>query len=1084
MPYPKLSAVLNNCPLHALTPEIKDEFLKFRDNVGYDNKHNADYLLLKDKFAAFYGFNPAEFSWKKFADVLEAYNAFDTQIIMGPVLRLFMQDKMRTSDLVNFLVDISPEEHIKNHTEINPENARYESLAPDELFTHVGQYLGLSLQYTPQDEPSVSILSHDSVAQVNIFHQGGIDGAQAGGHWERTPKGEGSIDYQNQDDTQLNHFLPLLGQEAVVNSYGFDLLKNHVQLTARSIEEKKDFYDEFAELHSSADQIAQYRFNITSVPGNFALSLLGSDLTVDTVRFISEYKFPEVPANLIYEQWIKADAGRKPKLSDNEQVIVNRLTMPAINAIPKVKTASAATSKPSEAESTTPLTHAQIEFIGREKQDSRLFNTWYDNEDVVRLVWAIHQSIPEVQRRQFMEPYVFFDSLEQHNIDEEIAICIAQLSEATDKRYYPFVIKPELAGAHYYAGIIRKDMVKGYPKFTTFLFNPTGAPEHVVQKLQLLSPFILGGESLALSSHAVQTQAKDKGGLVSCGPLCVELIDYALRHPEWIDNLDERFRLPPLLQKIKDSQAEEYEKLILELREQHFQALANVGDGQLDAIFKKHRVTGKFITKKLAERVRLEPRYDDDLYDLEDDGDLVGEEDEDVLSASSGEESEPVAPESLGEVEAQQSVTTDLPQPLIAEAEPKEEDIEEAQHASSSTSDVGSNPVSHVPSDKADEQISVIADLPQPIPTPVAQQEKHDLSSGSEEESDPVSQIPSDEADSQQSAVTVLPEPVSTPLAQQEEEDESNPLPHESSDEADEQQSVVTVLPQPVPTLVAQQEEHVLSSSSEDESNPVPPVPSDEAEEQQSVVAVLPQPVPTPVAQQEEHILSSSSDNDEESTPVPPMPSDESDVEQSVVAALPQSGAEQEEDVSSSSSEEQSNPVPLASPTRPPVTREPTQRERAITQAERNFERQLRALDRKIEDLHVRRTKAEAYDIKKYRVLDEAHSAAWNLKRDLSAAGATYFGNPTKEGYRTFENSCDGYLKTAHKKLDQHRGWSEFLVNLAIGILTAGLGLLIKGGINLANKHSFFHVHKTESAEILDNIEETVKGAGKIAPSA
>ncbi len=50
-PFPKLSAILNNCSLHALTPEIKNEIIQFGADAGYDNQHNAAYTRLKNAFA-------------------------------------------------------------------------------------------------------------------------------------------------------------------------------------------------------------------------------------------------------------------------------------------------------------------------------------------------------------------------------------------------------------------------------------------------------------------------------------------------------------------------------------------------------------------------------------------------------------------------------------------------------------------------------------------------------------------------------------------------------------------------------------------------------------------------------------------------------------------------------------------------------------------------------------------------------------------------------------------------------------------------------------------------------------------------
>ncbi|MGL6029057.1 MAG: tetratricopeptide repeat protein, partial [Legionella sp.] len=73
-----------------------------------------------------------------------------------------------------------------------------------------------------------------------------------------------------------------------------------------------------------------------------------------------------------------------------------------------------------------------------------------------------------------------------------------------------------------------------------------------------------------------------------------------------------------------------------------------------------------------------------------------------------------------------------------------------------------------------------------------------------------------------------------------------------------------------------------------------------------------------------------------------------------------------------------------------------------------------------------------------------------------------------------FNETCTDIIKKKRPILDSHRGWSEFLINLAIAIPTLGVGLLIKGVINVAQNKSFFFVHKTETGEIVNEIESTL----------
>jgi hypothetical protein len=348
MPEPELSAVLNNCPLHAITPEIKAEVLKFAADSHYNNQHNAHYETLKKDFALFYGFNPESFSWAQFSGILNRYNPFDIQILMGPVLRRFSEHSMRTNadgDLVILAKgnDMESEAYINFTTKINLNNGRYESLSPDHLFKYVAKELGYNLTYHKEGQRSRSFIADNPITTINIHHQGGIAGAQSGGHWERTNKKEDRIKYDQQADAQLVPFLPFLGQDAALNPCGINLLKKHIQLSAKAIAEKNALIDQFTELNYTAQQISQYLNNIVSVPKALAITLLGKPLTEDTTAFITNYAFVEIPKNQIYEVYIKAEPTKKPVLKEREPSVITRLMIqpphvsPKASVVPKVE---------------------------------------------------------------------------------------------------------------------------------------------------------------------------------------------------------------------------------------------------------------------------------------------------------------------------------------------------------------------------------------------------------------------------------------------------------------------------------------------------------------------------------------------------------------------------------------------------------------------------------------------------------------------------------------------------------------------------------------------------------------------------
>lgn len=158
-----------------------------------------------------------------------------------------------------------------------------------------------------------------------------------------------------------------------------------------------------------------------------------------------------------------------------------------------------------------------------------------------------------------------------------------------------------------------------------------------------------------------------------------------------------------------------------------------------------------------------------------------------------------------------------------------------------------------------------------------------------------------------------------------------------------------------------------------------------------------------------------------------------------------------------------------------------------ISKAELNFNKQLELLNEKREDLATRMHEADKNnDIAYSTTLKKAIDAVDDLHKGLTQAGKDYFKDPSPQNYIFFKITCDGLIGTARKELDKHRGWSAFLANLAIGITTLGLGLLIKGVINYANNKSFFFTHQTKSSKIVDNVDDNIEemNPNNAAPSA
>lgn len=242
-------------------------------------------------------------------------------------------------------------------------------------------------------------------------------------------------------------------------------------------------------------------------------------------------------------------------------------------------------------EQLTPLSKAQFDFRNRKNEqeegtESGLdFNTWYHPEDVERLLWAFFQRLPEKSKAYFLGPYVFLDNLGHGAFTFEKAIKWSKdLLIQSGKLYFPFIMKPETGGAHYIAGILRRTNTEDKDP-VLFLFNPVGYTlERFKKRLRVFGDFEISGVNYVLSPYTVQSEVKEATGerLVSCGPFCVEFIQYALEHPEWIDQLDNQFILPDHLMAFISYEKEQYQIEVIKIRQKHDDLLSTIADKFLE----------------------------------------------------------------------------------------------------------------------------------------------------------------------------------------------------------------------------------------------------------------------------------------------------------------------------------------------------------------------------------------------------------------------------------------------------------------------------------------------------------------------
>lgn len=289
MVYPHISTILNNCPLNLLTPELIIEIKKRAAAKEYTNRYDANYDLLRNKFAEFYEIDGNQFSWQDFSLLLDQYNPFDVQIILGPVLRLFIAQTMQVNPELPHYIDESLEDFIKKKTLITADG-RYDSLSPDEIFTHLSKPLGFNIRYH-QGNNSLKFDPVDAgyLGLLEIYHQGGIEGAQAGGHWERGAPGEPLRYYEREDDVKLNAYAALLGNHPYVTSKVLELLKTQLRFRHQALKENQDYHETFNNFSLSLAQIEKFIYNINFVPKALALQLLGDELTSEAEDFSDNY---------------------------------------------------------------------------------------------------------------------------------------------------------------------------------------------------------------------------------------------------------------------------------------------------------------------------------------------------------------------------------------------------------------------------------------------------------------------------------------------------------------------------------------------------------------------------------------------------------------------------------------------------------------------------------------------------------------------------------------------------------------------------------------------------------------------------
>ena len=314
MPLPRISGVLNNCALHVLTPELRTQINLLADaDSAMPREFMPTYELLKAEFAEFYQIQPDNFTWPAFDALLAMHNDFDLQMILGPVLRNVMAKNMqhdrenanltRLGDDGSYLngVTLRGDEtdneliHLFIHykTSIQP-NGRYVSLSPDEMFKFVASHFGLAvvvhqddqvLRY-PNDPEQEPLFEHRPC--VEMFHQGGVAGAEAGGHYERTLNAQERVDYEYAENVHLRIVAGFFKLDSIeMTEIAKHLLQIYMAIHVRTLAlGTMDKLVMLSIFHKTVAQIEKFLYNRLYVDDYIARCLLG-DLTDEANSLIS-----------------------------------------------------------------------------------------------------------------------------------------------------------------------------------------------------------------------------------------------------------------------------------------------------------------------------------------------------------------------------------------------------------------------------------------------------------------------------------------------------------------------------------------------------------------------------------------------------------------------------------------------------------------------------------------------------------------------------------------------------------------------------------------------------------------------------
>ncbi len=226
------------------------------------------------------------------------------------------------------------------------------------------------------------------------------------------------------------------------------------------------------------------------------------------------------------------------------------------------------------------------------------FHVWYHDDDVSRMLWTLYQKNKNKIEKVALKPFAFMGMVQSegwYSFANFMGLAKEALL-AEEKRYFPFIIKPDPLNAHFCAGLIVQNT--GDEKATLFLFNPFGIDKQNIEaykkKLTIKDENDFMGMKVVFSSHVIQDVKKERESLSSCGPLCIEFIRCALESPEWINSLDHSFQLPETLMAYTIDDPDAYKNRILGVRKEHDKLLAEIDESTLEDVDNFHAPNNEY----------------------------------------------------------------------------------------------------------------------------------------------------------------------------------------------------------------------------------------------------------------------------------------------------------------------------------------------------------------------------------------------------------------------------------------------------------------------------------------------------------